>query len=178
MFPSTLDFAWDAACPIRNPSGIWYYPKYDEYTCYEKDLSESELYDAEQYEKYVTKNQCCLEKFGNDVWTCCEEGDGECLVSGHTVYLPDWIMQTCKERDSALMSEWESTYASNSMESCCESFYGHDKKCGLGDTDHLYYPNHETSECLLKSLSEFETWENEVYEDLYDCCKEQFSNFT
>ena len=138
-------------------------------------MSEVDLYDAEQYEKYVTKNQCCLENFSNGIWTCCDEGDGECSASGHIVYLPDWIMQTCKERDSALMSEWDSTWASASMESCCESFYEHDKKCGLGDSD-LFYPNPETSECLLKPLSEFELWENDVYENLHDCCREQFPN--
>jgi hypothetical protein len=31
-------------------------------------------------------------------------------------------------------------------------------------------------ECHRKPLSEFETWENEIYDSLYGCCSDKFPN--
>ena len=173
-FTCCLDFAWDASCAIKNPSGVWYYPKYDESTCYERLSSEFDMYDPENYEKYVNKNQCCMEKFSNNVWNCCEQGEGECSMSGDTVYIPDWGKQTCAERDAGLVPKWESDWVSTSMEACCGQYFGSNMRCGLSQDLSYYFPDEETSECSLKPLSESESWENEVYDSLYDCCSDQF----
>jgi hypothetical protein len=168
------DFAWDPSCTIRNPSGIWYYPNYDESTCDKKDASGAGIYDAENYDKYVNKNQCCMEKFGYNVVNCCEQGDGECTMSGNILYLPDWSKHTCAERDAGLLLEWESNWVSSTMEECCNQFFEYDGKCGL-DRDRLYYyPNQEISQCHQKSSSELEVWESLVFDSLHACCSEQF----
>jgi hypothetical protein len=111
------DFPWDETCGRLSPNGIWFYPKYDEATCYEKPLSEFDKYSTE---KYVNKNICCMEKFSNDVMTCCDSGSGECTATGKPVFLPNWQKQKCEERDSTLVTEWEADWVSNTVEECCQ----------------------------------------------------------
>ena len=110
-------FYWDPACGFVNPSRTWYYPKYDEATCYEKKLSEFDLYDTE---KYATKNACCLEKFSNNILSCCNDGEGDCELEGTSLYIPDWTARGCQERDTGLVLEWENDWTSTTMEECCE----------------------------------------------------------
>jgi hypothetical protein len=80
-------------------------------------MSEFDKYDTE---KYATKNACCLDKFSNDVMTCCENGSGECVATGTSVYLPSWQKQTCEERDGALVPDWEKNWVSDSIKECCK----------------------------------------------------------
>ena len=96
---------------------MWFYPQYDEATCYEQALGDFDEYDTE---KYATKTICCMEKFGNDVIACCEGGDGECATDGSAVYIPNWSKQKCDERNSALTLSWESDYVSDTVEECCK----------------------------------------------------------
>jgi hypothetical protein len=58
---------------------------------------------------------------------------GECTMLGNTVYLPDWLQNTCAERDAGLLLllEWELYWSSNSMEACCDQYFEYDGKCGL-----------------------------------------------
>jgi hypothetical protein len=39
-----------------------------------------------------------------------------------------------------------------------------------------FYPNYQSMECNKKLLSEFESWENEVYDSLHGCCSDKFPN--
>lgn len=110
-------FPYQKACGYNDPSGTMYYPQYSESTCYEKQSIEFDAYDTE---KYPTKNACCMEKFGVDVVTCCQEGEGECVSTGTTVYIPNWSAQACQSRDSSLVTEWETYWISNTIEECCE----------------------------------------------------------
>jgi hypothetical protein len=54
----------------------------------------------------------------------------------------------------------------------------HDKKCALALSVSAYgfYPNYQSMECNKKLLSEFESWENEVYDSLHGCCSDKFPN--
>lgn len=110
-------FSWDKSCGYNNPSGIWFYPQYDESTCYERPLSEFDSYDSE---KYATKNICCMEKFSGDVTKCCRDGEGDCVSAGSPMYIPNWSVQTCQPRDSFLIPDWESNWAFDTLEECCE----------------------------------------------------------
>lgn len=110
-------FPWDKSCGYNDPMMIWYYPRYDEGTCYEKPLGEYDLYDTE---KYAKKNYCCMEKFDGDVMTCCTEGEGKCTSTGTPVYIPDWVARNCQIRDSSLVPEWEIDWASSTIQECCD----------------------------------------------------------
>ena len=126
-------FSWDALCGGRraqqngldwsSPTSFWHYPKFDESTCYKKPSSD---FDPDETEKYPTKTSCCVDKFESDVLTCCRKGDGECAVSGVSVYIPDFPSQTCKLRDSALVSGLESDSTSNTVEECCKKCKYHE----------------------------------------------------
>lgn len=109
-------FAWDKSCGY-NPMSVWYYPKYDEFTCYERPLGAFVAYNLE---KYATKNICCMEKFGSVISTCCNEGEGECATTGIFAFVPNWIVHTCELRDTSLVPEWENDFVSSSIEECCE----------------------------------------------------------
>lgn len=110
-------FSWDSSCGYFNPSGIWYYPQYDESTCYQKTLGDFDEYDTQ---KYATKNICCMEKFGGDIIKCCQDGEGECVSSGSPVYIPNWTEKACQPRDDSLVSDWEKDWISSTIEECCE----------------------------------------------------------
>lgn len=116
-------FSWDDSCGYNDPLRVWYYPQYDEATCYEKPLGE---FDSYHTEKYVTKNYCCMQKFDADIMTCCHKGEGECTSTGSPVYIPNWAMQTCQARDSSLVPEWEKSWVSNTIEECCNECKYHD----------------------------------------------------
>eukprot|EP00956_Cyclotella_meneghiniana_P012599 scaffold17905_cov106-Cyclotella_meneghiniana.AAC.2 len=110
-------FSWDLMCGNDDSSGIWYYPRDDESTCNAKPFSD---FDDGDTNKYPSKNSCCMEKFGDDVVTCCQEGEGECVSTGTPVYIPNLTELTCQPRDSSLVPEWESGSVSNTIEECCE----------------------------------------------------------
>lgn len=112
-----IDFPWDSTCGKTSPTGIWFYPQYDEGTCYEKALGEFDMYDTD---KYSDKNACCMYKFSNNVMACCEDGDGACISVGTPVYIPNWSDQKCDERDSTLVTAWEAHWVSDTIEECCE----------------------------------------------------------
>ena len=53
--------------------------------------------------------------------------------------------------------------------------FANSKKCGI--TDVLkFYPDYNANECSQKLLSEFEPWENEIYDSLHACCSDKFPN--
>jgi hypothetical protein len=60
-----------------------------------------------------------MAKFSSNVMNCCESGSGECTATGTPVYLPNWLDQKCEERDSTLVSDWETNWVSYSIEECC-----------------------------------------------------------
>ena len=119
-------FSWDTSCGENSgrqltsqteldlsPPIIWYYPQNHEYTCYAKLLSE---FDAEEVNKFPTKNECCIENFGSDLGTCCQKGSGKCSV----LYTPNWTAKTCQPRISSDVRQLESDQASNTFEECCK----------------------------------------------------------
>jgi hypothetical protein len=112
-----VHFAWDKSCGFNSPTGIWYYPQYDESTCYQKPLGQFGKHDTE---KFATKNICCMEKFASNAQACCAEGNGECSLTGMSVYVANWITYTCQEKDIALLPDWENEWTSNTVEDCCE----------------------------------------------------------
>ena len=111
------DFSWDQTCGNNNPSGLWFYPNYDESTCFSKAFSEFDIYDTE---KYISKNACCLSKFSNAIMNCCENGEGECAPTGTPVYIANLSSGKCDYRDSSLVSNWEVDSAYYNIEDCCK----------------------------------------------------------
>ena len=57
--------------------------------------------------------------------------------------------------------------------------FAHSNKCSmsLSASDYMFSPEYTSNECNRKPLSEFETWENEIYDSLYDCCRDKFPNY-
>ena len=55
-----------------------------------------------------------------DIVACCENGEGECVSSGTLIYVPNFYKQTCEERDSSLVPDWETDFISSTMNACCE----------------------------------------------------------
>ena len=116
---TSSDYSWDTMCSdssYGDPSSVWYYPNYDESTCYSKSFSEY----SSGAEKYPTKNNCCMEKFSSEVVSCCHGGEGECVSSGYPIYIPNESTQSCQARDSSLVSESESGSVTNTIEECCD----------------------------------------------------------
>ena len=132
-------FSYDKSCGYNNPARIWYYPSYQEATCYERPRGEFDAYDTEkfatkvsdsnlepilhspQFHAYISfQNICCMEKFNGDVLTCCNGGEGECALAGASVYIPNWNARKCEARDSSLVSNWEKDWISSTIEECCE----------------------------------------------------------
>lgn len=195
-------FPYDQSCGFNDPSGVMYYPKYDEATCYEKSFED---FDAGDMDKYVTKSKCCIEKFSSDAPACCQDGEGECVLTGISVYLPNWGAQTCESRDDSLVPDWENSWISNTIEECCKeckyilngmtyqvrivfsqtssyyilndtSDFSHNTKCGIVD-QLVFTPGYSAMECEMKLLSELEAWEFEIYYSLNACCREKFPNY-
>ena len=111
------DFSSDISCGNNDPSSLWFYPVYEESTCYQQALSEFDLYDTE---KYSSKNACCLSKFSYVVEDCCENGEGQCTSTGTPVFIANWSTGKCDYRDSSLLSDWELNLVYYNIEDCCE----------------------------------------------------------
>lgn len=112
------DFSWDKTCGLAmDPATLLYYPNYDKSLCDQKVVTEFEFWDTQ---KYLTKDECCRDKYPNDISGCCKAGKGECSLSGHSVYLPDWLNQECTERDENLLTDWEVEWTSNTVNACCK----------------------------------------------------------
>jgi hypothetical protein len=120
---ATTDFSWDKTCGLAmDPSTLLYYPNNVESTCDQKVVTEFEFWDMQ---KYLTKDDCCKDKFPNDISGCCKTRQGECSLSGHSVYLPNWLKQECIERDENLLTEWEVEWSSDTAAACCKKCKQH-----------------------------------------------------
>lgn len=112
------DFSWDKTCGLAmDPATLLYYPNYHDSRCDQKVVTEFEFWDTQ---KFLSKQDCCIDRFPNDINSCCKAGLGECSLSGHLVYLPDWLNQECSERDESLVAEWEIEWVSKTVGACCQ----------------------------------------------------------
>lgn len=183
-----------------SPSAPLFFPNYQEATCYQKVRAEFDAWDTE---KYLTKDACCRDKFSGDMGSCCEEGEGECPLSGNVVYIPDWHRSKCVERDENLLMDWEVEWSSSNAEDCCEKCkyvfcffilfngvtlfqrsciflkhtdFSNDKRCGANMSGDKFYPDYTSHQCNKKPLEEFAAYEVEVFDTLLSCCREKFPN--
>jgi hypothetical protein len=112
------DFNWDSTCGVvKSPSAKLFYPEYSGKTCLQKAPSKFDPYDPE---KYSTKEECCKEKFSDDVQKCCDAGEGECSLSGNLVYLPNWMESECSAKDENLLMDYEVAWSSKTVAECCK----------------------------------------------------------
>jgi hypothetical protein len=124
-----LDFSWDKNCAVsKDSSSVFFYPNYEEIRC---DSKAAEKFDSWDSVKYVSKAECCKERFSDNIRSCCEEGNGgECSLSGNTLYLPDWVNQTCIVEDENLLADHQIGWATKSMQQCCKTCKCH--QCVVG----------------------------------------------
>ena len=54
--------------------------------------------------------------------------------------------------------------------------FENDIKCGRVDDQIIYAPDYSSLNCKSNLLSEFEAWEEEIFDTLYACCTDRFPN--
>ena len=121
-------FAFES-CP--DPTAVtepMFYPEWSDNVCGQK--TNFTPWELDSFEVYETLDECCMSKFDWNLAECCSvEGLGGCEDArdiGVVKYLPDWASNKCDAGSTESLKSHEAKYASTSVRSCCNKWFGWD----------------------------------------------------